>query len=232
MHAYIYELIDYNSNPEINKGLLPSHQQFIAVENFIEGEYNKYNNNAGWINDNLNETSLIAQAFSHFSWQITRGYLMIVDLQGVNGVLTDPQIHCLNQKKFGKGNLGYVGIMKFFMTHICNGYCKKLELIHPRKFVEINQKYEFFIDKFIPPPDDLIVNKICDLCLKPYKAKAKDLYDKKKKCWDAFCDSCDKKRKETFTDGKCEKCGWKFKSSAYLFMMRRSSEKEIWVMWE
>ena len=207
VHAYIYELIDYNSNPEIKKGLLPSHQQFIAVENFIEGEYNKYNNNAGWINDNLNETSLIAQAFSHFSWQITRGYLMIVDLQGVNGVLTDPQIHCLNQKKFGKGNLGYVGIMKFFMTHICNGYCKKLELIHPRKFVEINQKYEFFIDKFIPPPDDLIVNKICDLCLKPYKAKAKDLYDKKKKCWDAFCDSCDKKRKETFTDGKCEKYG-------------------------
>ena len=221
VHAYIYELINYSSDPAAKKAKLPSHQQFISVENYIEGEYNKYNNNAGWINDNLNETSLIAQAFSHFSWQITRGYLMIVDLQGVNGVLTDPQIHCMNNKKFGKGNLGYIGIMKFFMSHICNGYCKQLELIHPRRYFEINKDYQFFVDKFIPPADDLVVSKICDLCLKPYKTKAKELYDKKKKCWDSFCDLCEVKRKETFTEGKCIKCHWKFKSSAYLFNMKR-----------
>jgi hypothetical protein len=32
---------------------------------------------------------------------------MIVDLQGASGILTDPQIHCLDNKRFGSGNLGY-----------------------------------------------------------------------------------------------------------------------------
>ena len=218
VHSYIYEMISYINKKET----LQSHQQYFSVENFIKGNYSKYNNNAGWINDNLNESAVIAQAFSHFSWQITKGYLMIVDLQGVDNILTDPQIHCLDNKKFGKGNLGYVGIMKFFMTHICNSYCKELGLIHPRKYVEINNKFEFFVDQFLPPiePEKLIY-KLCDVCKEVFKAKAKDLFDKKKKCWDSFCESCDMKRKDTFTFAKCKKCGSGFKSSAFLFMMRR-----------
>ncbi len=165
---------------------------------------------------------MVAQAFSHFSWQITKGYLMIVDLQGVDNILTDPQIHCLDTKKFGKGNLGYVGIMKFFMSHICNSYCKHLGLIHPRKKVVINDEFNFFVDKYIPPENpEKIINKICDLCKDVYPEKAKNLYDKKKKCWESFCDKCDKKRKETFTFAVCKKCNGKFTSSAYLFMMKR-----------
>lgn len=221
VHAYIYELINYSNMPKKNERQLPVHQQFISAENYIEGDYSKYNNNAGWT-DNLSETSLIAQAFSHFSWQITRGYLMIVDLQGVGNILTDPQIHCVNTKKFGKGNLGYVGIMKFFMSHICNSYCKHLELIHPRNKKIIDSEYNFFIDKFIPPNDpNKEVSKLCDLCKLPFKIKAKDLYDKKKKCWESFCNDCESKRKASFTEGKCVKCHFKFTSSAYLYQMKR-----------
>lgn len=39
---------------------------------------------------------MISQAFSHYSYQFTEGYLMVVDLQGASGILTDPQIHCLD----------------------------------------------------------------------------------------------------------------------------------------
>lgn len=220
VHAYIYELIDYSNRSAAEHAILPSHQQFISVENYIEGEYSKYNNNSGWTNDCLNETSLIAQAFSHFSWQITRGYLMIVDLQGVGNILTDPQIHCMDPKKFGKGNLGYVGMMKFFMSHICNSYCKHLELVHPRNKINVDQNYEFFVDKYVPPEDKMI-NKLCDLCKVSFVTSAKDLYDKKKKCWDSFCQDCEAKRKAAFTTSQCQKCVKSFVSSAYIFQMKR-----------
>eukprot|EP00340_Litonotus_pictus_P000201 CAMPEP_0170526782 /NCGR_PEP_ID=MMETSP0209-20121228/12182_1 /TAXON_ID=665100 ORGANISM="Litonotus pictus, Strain P1" /NCGR_SAMPLE_ID=MMETSP0209 /ASSEMBLY_ACC=CAM_ASM_000301 /LENGTH=594 /DNA_ID=CAMNT_0010816815 /DNA_START=1 /DNA_END=1785 /DNA_ORIENTATION=+ len=221
VHAYIYEMIDYCEG-EFKERQLNSHQRFFSVENYIQGDYNKYNNNAGWINDNLNESAMLAQAFSHFSWQITKGYMMIVDLQGVDNILTDPQIHCLDNKRFGKGNLGYVGIMKFFMSHICNEYCKHLNLVHPRKFLNIDKEYDFFVDKYVPPEDpENTIFKLCDICKNVFKIKAKDLYDKKKKCWDAFCGDCETKRKETFTFGRCKLCKGSFKSSAYLYMMKR-----------
>ena len=57
---------------------------------------------------------------------------MIVDLQGVNTTLTDPQIHSLDYNRFGKGNLGYEGILKFFLTHNCSKYCEKLHLVNPK----------------------------------------------------------------------------------------------------
>lgn len=221
VNTYIYELKDYKGLPHINSSQNMCHQRFISVENYIDGEYSKFNNNSGWIDKRLNHSSQVAQAFSHFSWQITKGYLMIVDLQGVGGVLTDPQIHCIDSKKFGKGNLGYVGIMKFFLTHQCNDFCKKLELIHPKSKINIGSDYDFFVDKFVPPIEDKLINKICDICLKPYMASTKDLYDKKKKCWDSFCTQCELKRKSTFTEGKCVKCHWKFKSSAFIYQMRR-----------
>ena len=221
VESYIYEMINYSSNKDITVKQLPHHNKYFSAENFIDGDYTKFNNNAGWIANNLSEQSQIAQAFSHFSWQFTKGYLMIVDLQGLNSLLTDPQIHCLDRTKFGKGNLGYIGIVRFFMTHVCNSFCKKLELIHPRTYKNIDKDYDFFIEKYEQPAENKIVNKLCDICKVPFKANAFDLYDKKKKCWDAFCNDCDKKRKESFQGRKCVTCGGFFKSSAYIFKMRR-----------
>ena len=219
--SYIYELLDYSSSKDLTTAQLPNHQRYYSVENYLKGDYTKFNNNSGWTSDNMNEQSQVAQAFSHFSWQLTKGYLMIVDLQGVDNILTDPQIHCLDRTKFGKGNLGYVGIIRFFLTHVCNSYCKKLNLIHPRTYVDINKDYDFFVDKYIPPERNDLVNKVCDICKVPYKANAFDLYDKKKKCWDSFCNDCDKKRKESFKGAKCKDCGNFFKSSAFIYQMRR-----------
>jgi len=52
------------------------------------------------MDESYNDEALIAQALSHFSWQITRGYMIMVDIQGVGNVLTDPVIHCLDKSRF------------------------------------------------------------------------------------------------------------------------------------
>ena len=98
----------------------------LSAEPYIGGDYKKYNNNNGWINEEFGEA---AQAFSHFTWQRTYGNLMVVDLQGVNFILTDPQIHSLDESKYGIGNLGSDGMCSFFLAHKCNHVCKALRLI-------------------------------------------------------------------------------------------------------
>ncbi|OWZ01349.1 Alpha kinase, partial [Phytophthora megakarya] len=116
----------YEIKDPTEAGLNPSMSMFTA-EPYVDGEYKKYNNNNGWIRDdglNLSET---AQAFSHFTWQKTFGQLMVVDLQGVGCIFTDPQIHS-NNEKFGCGNLSEVGMTAFFATHECNTVCRALEL--------------------------------------------------------------------------------------------------------
>lgn len=210
IHSYVYEIKEAGDF------------KYYAVENFIDGAYEKYSNNAGWISDSLSESSLIAQAFSHFTWQTTKGYIMVVDLQGVKGVLTDPQIHCLNPKKFGQGNLGYYGMMKFFMTHYCNKYCKKLNLAHPRKKVEINEKFDFFLDKYERPISNEAVFKLCDLCRAPFKTTSDKIFNKKVASQEMYCDECDEERKSSTKSGKCIDCKSTFQSSEYWFMMKRT----------
>jgi Alpha-kinase family len=50
------------------------------MEEFIQGDYVKYNNNADFVEETMRNTP---QAFSHFTYEVTRGALMIVDIQGM-----------------------------------------------------------------------------------------------------------------------------------------------------
>ena len=211
IHCYIYEVL----SPK---------PKYYYVENYIPGKYIKYNNNAGWIRTNIADQTLVAQAFSHFSYQYTQGYLMIVDLQGVGGFLTDPQIHCLDEDKFGIGNFGYIGFIKFFLTHKCNKYCKELGLIHPNKInynIDIDN-FDFFVEKYEDPTNkNDEVYTLCDLCRKPFKINVVKSLDLRKKCWDPFCDECDEKRKKTYQSLKCIRCGCKYMTSSYIWLMKR-----------
>ena len=213
IHCYLYEITSPSSS-----------HKYYYVEDYLPGNYIKYNNNAGWVANDIAEQTLVAQAFSHFSYQYTQGYLMIVDLQGVGGFLTDPQIHCLDEDKFGIGNLGYTGFIKFFLTHNCNKYCKALGLIHPNKAdfkVDIDN-FEFFVDNYEEP-----INKndevyaICDLCRKPFKMNVVKALDLRKKCWEPFCSECDGKRNKVLKPLKCARCGINYRTSEYIWKMKR-----------
>uniref|UniRef100_A0AC34FKG4 Alpha-type protein kinase domain-containing protein n=1 Tax=Panagrolaimus sp. ES5 TaxID=591445 RepID=A0AC34FKG4_9BILA len=119
--------------------------RYLCAENrFCDNEkFYKFTNNATFFMTESNakkngiDLKLIEMllAFSHFTYQESNGYLMIVDLQGVINqnedgtkklVLTDPSIHCKNLLRFGKTNFGEKGMKNFFDQHRCNSFCKLL----------------------------------------------------------------------------------------------------------
>ena len=110
---------------------------YCSQEPLIEGPYVKYNSNCGFVNKDDYAASL--NAFSHWTYQETDGYLMVVDLQGVQitnpagpkFALTDPALHCKDLTRFSCTNLGKPGMHRFFRTHYCNTICKAMGLEPP-----------------------------------------------------------------------------------------------------
>ena len=133
----------------ISSGL--STYRFVALEKRFRGvspEMVKYTNNMDFVLspemlDQNGRTQLkLALAFSHFTHHVTKGYLLVCDLQGVSTanakgkwtlLLTDPAIHCPSHCRFGKTNFQMLGIDKFFEKHACNEYCTALALSIPIK---------------------------------------------------------------------------------------------------
>ena len=97
----------------------------FACERVIEGEYVKHNNNSGFVEEHHRSTP---QAFSHFTFQSSSGRLMIIDIQGVGDLFTDPQIHTEDGMEYGEGNLGSHGMALFFNGHECDALCQALHL--------------------------------------------------------------------------------------------------------
>jgi len=118
--AFVYELVDRPN------------KQICCAEYYIEGKFVKHNNNCGYINEEERNTP---QAFSHFSYEDSNGQLIVVDIQGVKDVYTDPQVHTLDGQGYGRGNLGAEGINRFFTTHSCNQICHFLGLtaVNPKQ---------------------------------------------------------------------------------------------------
>jgi len=128
----------------------PGGRQYYCVEEFIEGEYQKFNNNNGYVNREQEVVHPILQTFSHFTYCHTRGILVLVDLQGVvqKGCyrLTDPAIHTIDPATLPDAcNLGHPGMAAFFATHHCNRFCRALSLEVPEegKALQFNGGIDF-----------------------------------------------------------------------------------------
>ncbi|KAJ8249373.1 hypothetical protein GJAV_G00234070 [Gymnothorax javanicus] len=129
-----------------------SASQWFAIEECISGDFRKFNNNNG---DEIVPSSLLEEtmlAFSHWTYEYTRGELLVLDLQGVGEILTDPSVITRGENEsyemiFGPANLGDDAIRNFREKHHCNTCCRKLQLPDLKR-------NEYTPDKVTLPPDD------------------------------------------------------------------------------
>ncbi|XP_054582963.1 transient receptor potential cation channel subfamily M member 6 [Eptesicus fuscus] len=110
-----------------------SANQWFTIEKYMMGEFQKYNNNNGDEIAPSNTLEELMLAFSHWTYEYTRGELLVLDLQGVGENLTDPSVIKPEDKQsrgmvFGPANLGEDAIRNFIAKHRCNACCRKLKL--------------------------------------------------------------------------------------------------------
>lgn len=139
-----------------------NYEAWVLVEPELDGKFTKWNNNAGAVRtgsappsrggnalggiveedededeDGAIDNDDVPQAFSHYSYEYSRGKQLVCDLQGVwnaddGFVLTDPVVHYVSstgrRHKNGATDKGLEGIKRFFRTHKCGALCKKLLL--------------------------------------------------------------------------------------------------------
>ncbi|XP_006892067.1 PREDICTED: transient receptor potential cation channel subfamily M member 6 [Elephantulus edwardii] len=110
-----------------------SADQWLTIEKYMTGEFRKYNNNNGDEIVPSNTLEELMLAFSHWTYEYTRGELLVLDLQGVGENLTDPSVIKPEDKRsrgmvFGPANLGEDAIRNFIAKHRCNSCCRKLKL--------------------------------------------------------------------------------------------------------
>nr|XP_020864229.1 transient receptor potential cation channel subfamily M member 6 isoform X3 [Phascolarctos cinereus] len=111
-----------------------SAKQWLTIEKYMTGEFRKYNNNNG---DEISPSNILEElllSFSHWTYEYTRGELLVLDLQGVGENLTDPSVIKPEDKQsrgmvFGPANLGEDAIRNFIAKHRCNSCCRKLKLL-------------------------------------------------------------------------------------------------------
>lgn len=104
----------------------------MSCERYVDGHdshgagFVKHNSNFGYVN--RVELRSTPQAFSAHSFYASRGDIMVVDIQGVGDLYTDPQIHSAD-KRFGVSDFGRQGMALFFVTFRRNPVCDAMHLL-------------------------------------------------------------------------------------------------------
>jgi len=100
IEAFVVELVDRPGRP------------LVGMEQFVEGIFVKHNNNVGGVVADRDSERATPNALSHFTWHASNNTLLVCDIQGVGDDYTDPQIHTVSGKGFGKGNLGQASLAR------------------------------------------------------------------------------------------------------------------------
>ena len=109
--------------------------EFMTIEDFIEGKFQKHINNDGEICvKDAGDIGLKAEAFVHYTYTKGEEQLMVTDIQGVGYTLCDPEIASTvlideeHKYYFCSGNLSDTAMNTFFASHNCNKFCELLKL--------------------------------------------------------------------------------------------------------
>ena len=106
----------------------------VTLESYLNGTFQKYINNTGDICAVGSELTMKAETFVHYSYVKSAKQLMIVDIQGVDYALCDPEIASSTLMGrdetilFCSGNLSTAAIEVFLSNHTCNKFCLLLKL--------------------------------------------------------------------------------------------------------
>ena len=111
--------------------------EFVTVEKFIPGTFQKYINNDGTIVNGV-ETSADGlkkvDAFVHYTYKKSEGNLMVLDIHGIGNVLYDPEIATEDtvdiddEFLFCLSNLAANVIQACLGVHECDAYCEAVNL--------------------------------------------------------------------------------------------------------
>ena len=108
--------------------------EYVTVEEFAPGTFRKYINNTGNISgDPVSIIYQKAECLAHYSYARSDAELIVLDIQGCNYVLFDPEIASKEIQKdeeylFCTGNLSAGAMNTFITTHKCRIYCDLLKL--------------------------------------------------------------------------------------------------------
>ncbi|KAJ6228771.1 alpha-protein kinase vwka [Anaeramoeba flamelloides] len=155
-------------------------QVYCTIEPALEGKIIRYNdNNHGKIANGIHTT---AQTFSHWTYHHMQKRCIVVSLQGINYILTDPVIHTKHGGILGKTDRGSRGATAFFQTHVCTPSCRHLKLHRRGNKLEIKNSGKMTLVK------DIYYRLVCsqEFCGNPVKVVAKDIAKNQLH----FCETC------------------------------------------
>ena len=104
--------------------------EFVVYEQYLEGDFNKWCNNYGYVSREARGVDYTLPSFMHWSWIRSKGQEMVGDLQGVKKPrggyrLTDPAIMSTSGQ-YGVTDTGIEGMAMFFLIHECSDICRGL----------------------------------------------------------------------------------------------------------
>jgi len=148
--------------------------------------------------------SELYESFSHFSYCISSGKILIENIKEYDGKIFSFDIFKDNYELNNEDN---INIFRFFCYHKCNKYCEMLKLNDiDVNFYDIGTSY--FKNK-----------SICDICKTIFDVNK--LNNEKEKFDICICPECYKKIIESKYERICVKCGNKFEYYYMLYILQK-----------